>query len=66
MRLAGSLPIRFLKVDAQGVDLKLFKALEEQAPGLLFSRVGAADDLARGLQAATVIQQGTERGPGRR
>ena len=52
MRLAGSLPIRYLKVDAQGVDLKLFKALEEQAPGLLFSRIGALQMETRTKQCA--------------
>ena len=52
MRLAGRLPIRFLKVDAQGVDLKLFKALEEQAPGLLFSRIGALQMETRTKQCA--------------
>ncbi len=46
------MPIRFLKVDAQGVDLKLFKALEEQAPGLLFSRIGALQMETRTKQCA--------------
>lgn len=61
MRLAGpaTLPIRFLKIDAQGVDLKLVKALEAEAPGYLYRRVNSVQIETRTSQC-TPLYEGQE------
>ena len=58
MRLAGppSMPIRHLKIDAQGVDLRLIKALEREAPGLLYQRVNSVQIETRTAQCAPLYE----------
>jgi len=57
--LAGPLPVRHLKTDAQGVDFKLIKALEQQHPGLLFRRVLSVQMETRTAQC-TPLYEGQE------
>lgn len=56
IRLAGPLPIRHIKIDAQGVDFKLIKALEDARPGLLMARVASVQMETRTRQCAPLYE----------
>lgn len=58
MQLAGSLPFKRLKIDAQGVDFNLIKSVE---PELLRRRVASIQLEARTVQCNPLYTSGRRR-----